>query len=163
VRTFLRTTVIWMGVAFVGDVLVAPAITVGGVAPDFTMIAVVILALAEGSAAGCLGGFSLGLIQDLAHPNLLGLYAMNKTILGYAVGRLRGRIVYGMPLIEGLVLFLAATGHDTLYLLVQSRMGNEAFLIPMLTQALPGALYTALVGVPLVRLADMAGVLRRED
>jgi rod shape-determining protein MreD len=163
VKIFLRTTVAWMTVAFVGEILVAPAITIGGVAPDFTVIAVVILALAEGSGAGCLGGFSLGLIQDLAHPNLLGLYALDKTILGYAVGRLRGRLVYGVPLIEGLVLFVAAAGHDTLYLLVQSRMGNEAFLVPMLTQALPGALYTALLGVPLVRLADMAGILRRED
>ncbi|MFO7655002.1 MAG: rod shape-determining protein MreD [Candidatus Krumholzibacteriia bacterium] len=162
-RLFLRTSLAWILVAFVGDTLLAPMLSLGGVAPDFTVIAIVILALAEGSGAGSLGGFVVGLVQDLAHPRLLGLYALDKTLLGFAVGRLRGRIIYGMPLVEGLVVFLAALAHDTLYLLVQSRMADEAFLVPMLTNALPGALYTALIAVPLIRVADILGVLRRED
>jgi rod shape-determining protein MreD len=163
VKAFLRTTVLWVTVAFFGEALVSPALSLGGVAPDFTVIAVVILALAAGSGAASLGGFIIGLVQDLAHPELLGLLALAKTLLGYTAGRLRGRIVFGMPLVEGLVIFLGALGHDTLYLLVQSRMGNEAFLVPMLTLALPGALYTALLGVPLIRLSDMLGILQREE
>jgi rod shape-determining protein MreD len=162
-RLFVRTTVVWMLIAFVGDALIAPVISLGGVAPDFTIIAIIILALAEGSGPACVGGFCVGLVQDLAHPDLLGLYALIKTLLGYVAGRLHGRIVYGMPLIEGLVVFLAALAHDTLYLLMQSRLGNEAFLVPLFTLALPGALYTALLGAPLIRFADLLGILRREE
>jgi rod shape-determining protein MreD len=152
-----------MVVAFLGETIIAPVIAIAGIAPDFAVIAVVILALAEGSTAAVLGGFFVGLIQDLAVPNLLGLHALCKTLLGSAVGRLHGRLVYGMPVVEGTLLLLASLAHDTLFLLVQSSMESDAFLVPLISQALPTALYTALVGVPLLRLADFLGILRRED
>jgi rod shape-determining protein MreD len=163
VRVFIRTTLAWLVVAFLGETIIAPAIDIMGIAPDFTVIAIVILALAEGSTAGVLGGFFVGLIQDLSVPNLLGLHALCKTLLGGSVGRLHGRLVYGMPVIEGALVFLASFAHDTLFLLVQSSMSSDAFLLPLLTQALPTAVYTALAGVPLIRLADLLGILRRED
>lgn len=162
-RVFIRTTLAWLLVAFLGDAVIAPVIAIAGIAPDFTIIAVIILALAEGPTAGVLGGFCVGLVQDLAVPNLLGLHALCKTLLGAAVGRLHGRLVYGMPVIEGLLVLIACFAHDTLFLLVQSRMESDAFLSPLFTQALPTAVYTALVGIPLIRLADLLGILRRED
>jgi rod shape-determining protein MreD len=152
-----------MVVAFLGETIIAPVIAIKGISPDFAVIAVVILALAEGSTAGVLGGFLVGLVQDLTVPNLLGLHALCKTLLGSVVGRLHGRLVYGMPVIEGALVLIASLAHDTLFLLVQSRVESDAFLIPLFTQALPTAVYTALVGVPLIRLADLLGILRRED
>ncbi len=162
-RAFIRTTLAWMVVAFLGETFIAPAIDIMGIAPDFAVIAVVILALAEGTTAGVLGGFFVGLIQDLSVPNLLGLHALCKTLLGGGVGRLHGRLVYGMPVVEGALVLLASLTHDTLFLLVQSRMESDTFLLPLFTQALPTAVYTALAGVPLLRLADILGILRRED
>lgn len=162
-KAFLRTTVALILLAFLGENLVSPVIDIRGVAPDFTVIAVVILAMAEGSRAGALGGFCLGLVQDLSVPTLLGLHALCKTTLGFAVGRARGRLVFGMPLLEGALVLIATLGHDTLFLLVQSRQQNEVFMGPWLTQAWPTALYTALVGIPLIRIADLAGILRQED
>jgi rod shape-determining protein MreD len=163
VRAFLRTTVVLALLAFLGENLIAPLIDIRGVAPDFTVIAVVILAMAEGSRAGAVGGFCLGVVQDLSVPTLLGLHALCKSTLGFAVGRARGHLVFGMPLIEGALLLVACLGHDTLFLLVQSRQQNEVFLGPWLAQAWPTALYTAIVGVPLVRVADLLGILRQED
>lgn len=162
-RDFVRTTLSWMLLAFVGETLLAPLLRIGGVEPDFTIIALVILALAEGSFAGTAGGFTMGLIQDLATPNLLGLHALSKTLLGFAVGRLRGRLVYGMPVVEGLVIALAALSHDTLYLLVQSRLNSDEFLRPLVLGVIPGAFYSGLIGVPLLRLADAMGILRPAD
>ncbi len=162
-RHFVRTTLGWILLAFVGDTVVAPLITIGGVAPDFPLIALVILALAEGPTAGCLGGFCLGLVQDLATPHLLGLQALCKTGLGFSLGRLRRNLAYGMPVVEGVVVAAAVFGHDTLYLLVQSSFGSDSFLQPLWRQAIPVALYSGLVGAPLIRLADMIGILRRED
>jgi rod shape-determining protein MreD len=156
----VRTTASWMLLAFVGDTFVAPLISIGGIEPDFTVIALVILALAEGSLAGTLGGFVIGLVQDLATPNLLGLRALCKTLLGYGVGRLRGRIVYGMPVVEGVVVALSALSHDTLYMLVESGLSADTFLQDWLLEAVPVALYSGVVGIPLLRLADFLGILR---
>ncbi len=162
-RKFVRTTLIWVSLAFLGDTLLAPMITIRSIAPDFSVIALVVLALAQGPSAGCLGGFVLGLIQDLSTPNLLGLRALCKTLIGFLVGRLRGHLVYGLPVVEGLVVVCAVMVHDTLFLLVQSRLSNDAFLVPLFTQALPTALYSGLIGVPLIRLADLLGILRSEE
>ena len=162
-RLFLRTTLSWMLLAFLGETVVAPLIAIGGIAPDFTVIALVILALAEGSTAGCLGGFVLGLVQDLSTPNLLGLRALCKTLLGYTAGRLRGRLVYGMPVVEGVVVAIAVLSHDTLFLLVQSRLSADAFLQPWFLEALPVALYSGVIGIPLLRLADFLGIMHQED
>jgi rod shape-determining protein MreD len=162
-RQFVRTTLAWVLLAFLGENVLAPLIDIRGIAPDFTVVAIVLLAMAEGARAGALGGLALGIVQDLSVPTLLGLHALCKTLLGVIIGRARGHLVFGIVLVEGLLLFAAALGHDTLFLLIQSRQQSEAFLGPWFAEALPTALYTAVVGLPLLRLADVAGVLRRKD
>jgi len=162
-RSFLRTTLAWVLLAFIGENLVAPLIAIGGVAPDFTVIAVVLLAMAEGARAGAIGGLALGIVQDLSVPTMLGLHALCKTLLGAIVGRTRGRLVYGLVLVEVSLLLVATLAHDTLFLLIQSRQSNEAFLMPWIREAVPTAVYTALVGLPVLRVADLLGILRKED
>lgn len=160
---FLRTTVVWVLVAFLGETLVGPWIDIRGISPDFAIIALVLLGLAAGAVPATVGGFALGLVQDLANPTLLGLNALCKTGLGYLVGRARGRLVYGLPVVEFLVLVLAVVAHDIVFLLVQSRLSDDAFLTPLFMRTLPTALYTGLAGVPVIRLADFFGILGRED
>ncbi len=162
-RHFLRTTVAWVLLAFLGENLIAPVVAIKGIAPDFTVIAVVILAMAEGARAGAVGGFALGLVQDLAVPTLLGLHAFCKSAMGWVLGVTRGRLIYGMPLVELSLLMVASLSHDTIFLMVQSRQQSEAFLGPWLREAVPTAVYTALAGWPLIRLSDLLGILRRED
>ncbi len=162
-RAFVRTSFVWILLAFVGETIIEPTVAIHGVAPDFGVIAIVVLAMAQGSFAGTVGGFILGLVQDLSIPNLLGLQALCNSLLGFAVGRVRGRLVYGVPVVEGALVLVSSLAHDTLFLLVQSRLQSDAFLGPLLTQAVPTAFYTAIVGIPIIRLADMLGVLQRED
>lgn len=162
-RGFVRTTLLWIVVAFVGETLLGPWIAIKGIAPDFALIALVLLGLAAGTVPATVGGFVLGLVQDLANPDLLGLNALCKTFLGFGVGRLRDRLVYGMPVVEVLLLVLAVVVHDIVFLLVQSRLSDDAFLIPLLTRTVPTAVYTGLVGVPVIRLAEFFGILGRED
>jgi len=162
-RVFIRTTLTWVLVALIGENVVAPVIAIRGVAPDFAIVAVVLLAMSQGSLVGAVGGCAVGLVQDLAVPTLLGLHALCKTALGYLVGRSRGRLVYGLVLVEAALLFAATLGHDTLFLLIQSRQQNEAFLGSWVKDAIPTAAYTAVAGVPLIRLADLVGILRAED
>lgn len=162
-REFLRITALWIAVAFVGDTVLGPWIAIRGIAPDFSIIALVLLALAAGPVPATLAGFTVGLVQDLANPSLLGLHALCKCILGYALGRLRGRLVYGLPVIEGSVVVISVLLHDIAFLLVQSRLSDDAFLAPLFGQSLPVAIYSGLIGVPIIRLAAAIGVLREED
>ena len=119
--------------------------------------------MARGIRAGALGGFSLGLILDLAVPTMLGLHALCKAMLGLAVGHTRGRLVYGLLPLEGALVLVSALAHDTLFMIIQSRQQSDVFLSSWFTEALPTAFYTAIVGVPLIRLADLIGILRREE
>ena len=162
-REFLRTTALWIAVAFIGDTAVGPAIAIGGIAPDFSMIAVVLLALAAGPVPATAGGFVVGLVQDLSNPSLLGLNALCKSALGSCLGRLRGHLVYGLPVVDGLVVLLAVLAHDIVFLLFQSRLSDDAFLMPLVTQSLPVALSSGLVGLIIIRLASLLGVFAQED
>ena len=162
-RIFVRMTVVWVLVAFVGEVVISPLIAIRGIGPDFSVIALVLLALAQGPRAGTVGGFVLGLIQDLRNPALLGLHALCKCCLGYGVGALRRRLVFGLAVVEGALVALAVVAHDLVFLLVQSRLTDEAFLRPLITQTLPVAVYTGLIGVVVLRLADLVGLLQQEE
>ncbi len=160
----LLRTLLWCAfVAFAGQLLLAPAIAILGVAPDFTLIALLTLAIAEGALFGCAGGFLIGLVQDLAIPHLLGLGALCKTLVGYGGGRTRDHLQFGMPVVQGAVVVLAALVHDTLYLAVASGFGGADFFASFFRHALPGALYSGVVGVPLLLLAARVGVLGRDD
>ena len=99
-RDFLRVSLLWISVAFLGDLFAGPAMAIGGVAPDFSIIALVLLALAAGPVPATVGGFILGLVQDLTNPTLLGLNALCKCAMGSGLGRLRGHLVYGLPVVE---------------------------------------------------------------
>ena len=162
-RVFLRTTLIWMFLAFVGDTMISPMVSIKGIAPDFSIIALVVLALAAGPGPGTVGGFIIGLVQDLSNPAVLGLHALCKCTLGFSLGSLRSRLVHGMPVVEGVVVALAVILHDLVFLLVQSRLTDDGFLRPFLTQSLPVAVYSGIAGVLIIRLADMLGILGEED
>ena len=68
-----------------------------------------------------------------------------------------------MPLYEGGLLAIAVFAHDALYLLLAGFLGQGAFFRPLFLTALPSAVFTGLVGIPLIRLADLLGILRGED
>ncbi len=162
-RSFVRTTLVWVVLSFVGDTILGPLIDIKGVAPDFSVIALVVLALAAGAGPATIGGFLLGLVQDLANPSLLGLQALVKSGLGFGVGSLRSRLVYGVPLVEGVGVALVVFVHDFLFLLVQSNLADEQFLMPLLTRTIPGAIYSGVVGILVIRLVDLFGVLQQEE
>jgi rod shape-determining protein MreD len=163
VRIYLRLITLCAAVAFLGGTMVGPFISIAGVAPDFTIIALVILSLAAGSIPGTAAGFLLGLIQDLSTPNLLGLQALCKTVLGFGLGRLRGRLIHGMPLVEATVIAIAVVAHDLVYLILQASLSTEGDFLSLFTRTLPSAVYSGLVGIPLLRVADYLGILRQED
>jgi rod shape-determining protein MreD len=163
VRQYINLILLCSVVAFVGGTMVGPLMSIGPVVPDFPIIALVILALAAGPVPGTIGGFVLGLVQDLSNPSLLGVQALCKTALGFGLGRLRGRLVHGMPLVEATVVALSVVAHDLVFLVIQSNFTADGSFLSLFTRTLPSAVYSGLLGIPLLRLAEYLGVLRQED
>jgi hypothetical protein len=72
-------------------------------------------------------------------------------------------LVYGVPLVEGMVVAIAVFAHDFVFLMVQSMMSDEQFLLPLFTRTIPAAVYSGLIGIPVIRMAELLGILRQED
>jgi len=92
---------------------VIPVFGIGGVVPDLPIVLAVLLALRYGPEAGCLTGFALGLAQDALGGGPLGLNALSKAVLGFAVGDLPRWILVTRPFVP-VGLAVAATVIDGL-------------------------------------------------
>ena len=160
---FIRTTLILGLFALFGEVFLRPMMSIGGVGPDFTLIALAVLALGEGAFAATIGGFVMGLLLDTSVPSLLGLHALCKSLTGFGIGSFRSRLVYGLPLVEGSVIAGMVLFHDTLYTALQGWLSTGPFFQPFFLEILPTAVYTGLVGVPVLRVAGFLDLLGSKE
>jgi rod shape-determining protein MreD len=134
----------------VAQTTLAPALRVGGIAPDLPFIVIVLFALRNGPELGCLAGFAGGLLQDVA-GGFLGAQALTKSLSGFFVGAAAGRLWVQNPLVQipGLVLLSLTEGLARFVLL-------QLFHFPaplgelMLYVVLPQALYNGVVAAAIV-------------
>jgi rod shape-determining protein MreD len=142
---------------FLLQVLLAPRISIGEISPDFALLLVGYFAINRRPVQGAVGGFIIGLVQDLFNPDLLGLNALTKSITGYALS------VVGAKADADNVVFLfglfgvAALAHDFVYLLFYTGLHLGRFVVMWFTISVPSALYTALVGVIVHKVARYFG------
>jgi rod shape-determining protein MreD len=147
-RGLLALTVFGGGIA---HATLAPALRIADVAPDIPLIVVVLLALRRGPEFGCVGGFAAGILQDAAGGGLIGVQALTKALIGFAIGTAGGRLRVTQPLVQvpGLVLLSVVEGLVRFALL-------KAFHFPapfgelMVYVVLPQALYNGFLGAALV-------------
>jgi rod shape-determining protein MreD len=145
----------------VAQATIAPAIRIGGIAPDIPLIVVVLIGLRRGTELGCLAGFVAGLLQDAAGGGLIGVQALTKATIGGLVGALGGRLAVSQPLVQvpGLVLLSAAEGLGRFALL-------KLFHFPapfgelMTYVVLPQALYNGFIGAAFVLVLAWTDALR---
>ncbi len=147
-RPLLALTVFGGGVA---HMTLAPALRIADVAPDIPLIVVVMLALRRGPEFGCLAGLAAGLLQDAAGGGLLGVQALTKALIGFAMGAAGSRLRVTQPLVQvsGLVLLTLAEGLARFTLLKVFHF-PAAFSGVMLYVVLPQALYNGFLGAALV-------------
>jgi len=148
VRGLLALTVFGGGIA---HATLAPALRIADVAPDIPLIVVVLLALRRGPEFGCIGGFAAGLLQDTAGGGLVGVQALTKSLIGFAIGTAGGRLWVSQPLVQvpGLVLLSLVEGLAR-YALLKLFHFPAPFGELMLYVVLPQALYNGFLGAALV-------------
>lgn len=59
-----------------------------GAGPDLLLLLVIFNGMFTGSKGGAVGGFALGLMQDLYFGRFIGLHTLSKMLVGFFVGRL---------------------------------------------------------------------------
>jgi len=122
-------------------------LSIYGIKPDFILIFVVYISLRYGRLWGCISGFFMGFIQDSFLAIFIGLNALCKAFVGFLVSIIPWRIT-GTSSTDGLViLFFAALIHDFLYNWIYSFGSGSGILFVLLRYALPGAIYTTLIGL----------------
>jgi len=137
---------------------VAPRIAIGEIAPDFPLLFVVYFSIYSGPLRGSVAGFLIGFIQDLFNPELLGVNALTKTVLGYVMGYAGAKTESDHVVLLAAAFFVGALMHDFVYLLFFTGLAPLKFLALFFTKALPSALYTAVAGVLVHAAISLLGI-----
>lgn len=151
---FLVLTVL---VCLLAQATLAPRISFAEVSPDFVMLVVMVFALYRGAIFGAVMGFLVGFLQDLGNPEMLGLNALVKCLLGFAVGRVGAKTFPENALILFGLFAVGALAHDIVYLSVFKWPHMGSAIVMIVVAAVPSALYTAAFGTLIDRLAMRFG------
>ena len=118
-----------------------------GVKPDLVLLALVFVAIAGGHLEATALGFVFGLCQDAYSPDGvdLGLNALSKSLLGFAVGLGRGRLMADTLQVQILIVACAVLIHDLIYYAGHSGVALSAVPYFLVRYGLPRAIYTALL------------------
>ena len=143
-----------LGVVLILQTAFLYRLEIGGIRPDLLVAFVVYFGWMRGPVAGSVGGFSIGLIQDLDAPGPLGLNALAKTVVGFAVAKAGFRVHRSNPGVRFFFFLLAMIAHDVIYFAALSTGDAWLFLKQMFFVALPSALYTTVVTLFLLGFAE---------
>ncbi len=150
-----------LGCAVAQEVLLPP-VSLWGVRPDLFLLLVFFLSLRASPEGGTIEGFSIGLCQDALSGGPLGLRAFSFALVGFLSARLGHAMYTGKPLAQFWLLlgWSAATGVLSLILL-SFFFAPPPLLRTLLWVVTPEALFTATVGLLLLRLPQLRGGLVR--
>ncbi len=139
------------------QMLVAPRIAIGEIAPDFMLLLVVYFAMHRKLEHAAIAGFVIGFLQDLYNPELLGLNALTKSLVGYGVAFVAAKLERGSSPLVLVLIGAAAFANDFIYLLFFTGLHLGRFFILLITVSVPSTVYTALIGIVVFKAAEALG------
>jgi rod shape-determining protein MreD len=144
--TILRH-ILYLALVFVLQTTWVRHLEVGGLQPDLVLLTVVFIAMLAGHAEAAVLGFVIGLCQDAYSPQDLGLNALAKSLVGFAVGIGRGGILANTAQVQVVVVVVAVLVHDLIYYLGSgvTTMSQVPFLL--MRFGIGRALYTGFIGL----------------
>jgi rod shape-determining protein MreD len=113
-------------------------------APDFLLVALLVLAIRVRPMAGAIAGFAVGLLTDAVAPSAFGAATLALTIVGYLSGWLRTVVFADNLLVTVLFVFAAAWFRDALEVLVARQLAGGALAWQLLAYSPLAAFATAL-------------------
>lgn len=115
---------------------------IAGVKPDLLLLLLIFYSLEHGTSQGAALGLIYGLLEDLCEGRFLGLNALIKMLVGYAVGLGKDKLNRDNPLVPLSVAWGASLGSGLLFLLLSPLLGIAyPWLAGLLTVVLPASVY----------------------
>lgn len=150
-RVTLMGVIIFLN--FILQTTLLPYVSIGGVLPNTALIIIVSLGLLRGYWEGACAGFFSGLLQDIFFGTSMGFYAL----LGLLSGLLAGinqkdfyRENYLLPMI--ICSIITILYESVVYIIGFFFQGETNILYFLIHLALPEAVYTAILSIPIYRL-----------
>ena len=128
------------------QVIVAPNITIGGVAPNFLLAALIVGAYITSPRTGIILGLILGFVFDLLSSGPIGSMTLIMSLIGFAFPRITSSMQ-----IEGIghwIAFVAisALAANLFYAIIMAFAGaGSSFFSALLYKTLPSTVYDAVV------------------
>ncbi len=161
-RNVLATFVI--AAAMILQVTVADRLPLpGSVVPDLVLLAVVALALVNGSLPGLVTGFWAGLATDIVPPadHTIGRYALVYCLIGYICGSAAPEMDRSAVL-PFVAVAAGAVAGSVLYALLGSMLGDPRARWPVVSHVLPLQIFYDMVASPFVVWAVLRLTKRAE-
>lgn len=139
----MRTGILCL-LAFIGIVLkdtVFNALSVAGGKPDIALIIVVFYAIFNGYERGGIMGLILGLMEDLMTGRFIGVNAICKGIIGFAIGFSREHLLKNNFVIPILMVFVATFANAIMYGLFSVLIGSHLNIGRLLLSTVPNVVY----------------------
>ena len=134
-------------VAFLLQALLAPNIAVGGISPNFLMIALVPVAAMSSQRTSTIAGFLFGLVFDLLGAGPVGGMALVMAVMGFALPVVVGSVQLSSFTAWIIVLALGALAANFAYCIVISILGYEpAFFASLWFKVVPWTVYDIVIG-----------------
>ena len=119
---------------------------VSSLKPDLILLVLIYIALRKGPLVATCIGFGIGFMQDIYLPVDLGLNALAKSLVGFAVGYGRTRVVADNMQVQVALVFGATLCHDLIYYLGTSAISLIDLPYFWIRYGIGRAVYTALLG-----------------
>jgi rod shape-determining protein MreD len=145
--------VLLLTLLFLGHVLLESRIAFDLVRPSFYVMALVFSALRWGALWGALVGFLLGINQDAMTIDHFGMHGLAYTVTGFTLGKLKESVYLDVPALDTMLLFGAALVTGCLVTAISSAGSLALFEDRFFYEVPLSALYTAVLGGLLFRLA----------
>ena len=155
-RPNLIFTLIVVLVCFLLQASLAPNILIGGVAPNFMTLCVILLAMRTDPIHGCTLGFILGLLGDLMGSGPVGALAFTLTATGFLVSTLVSGMDQSSKLLSISVIAAASLAVEMVYGILCTITGDYShFFKSIFYRMLPGAVYDCVFGIILLFLIGL--------
>jgi rod shape-determining protein MreD len=131
------------------------------IAPDFLLLAVLVVAVRVRPGAAAVIGLLVGLAADAVGTDPFGAAALAMTIVAFAASWLQTSVFADDLMVNVLLFFFGTWGFDAIFLFASRGNGGGPLVVPLLVWAPMRAAVTALFGV--VTLMILRPILRPSE
>ena len=157
---YLKPVLYFIPIAII-QLVIVPLISIDNVVPNLVLILLVYFTLRNGQIFGMLLGFGIGFIYDLISGGLLGAFMFSFTVSAFVTGFFYSENKFDINLASYFflfILFISSFICSFIFGAISNSSTNISYLYLLIEEGLLPAVYTTLIGIPLVVFSSKKGL-----